>query len=273
MKLKLLMLAVLAVTTSCSAQNKIKGDKDVMSIVGKLESGINTVEVGEGIELELAQSPNNSYILTTDRNLVSVIDFKVTDSVLVIKPNMRITAAKELKVYLKLDNPQHIILKKDAEFGSPGLLEVADFSLTAYDSSKFEFKLNSSNTSFNLMGNSGGDCRLNTKKFNLKMADRTDLKGDYNAEEVTFTLADNSEFSPRGKTNTLQLTSSGKSDYNGSRFESKDGYVTLSGRTETEVYASNNLKVYAQDKARVKAYGKGDIKMEALKDDASIEKK
>ena len=123
------------------------------------------------------------------------------------------------------------------------------------------------------MGNSGGDCRLNTKKFNLKMGDRTDLKGDYNAEEVTFTLADNSEFSPRGKTNTLQLTSSGKSDYNGSRFESKDGYVTLSGRTETEVYASNNLKVYAQDKARVKAYGKGDIKMEALKDDASIEKK
>ena len=79
MKLKLLMLAVLAVTTSCSAQNKIKGDKDVMSIVGKLESGINTIEVGEGIELELAQSPNNSYILTTDRNLVTVIDFKVTD--------------------------------------------------------------------------------------------------------------------------------------------------------------------------------------------------
>ncbi|MDP5043596.1 MAG: DUF2807 domain-containing protein, partial [Leeuwenhoekiella sp.] len=82
MKFKLLVLAVTTILTSCSAQNKIKGDKDVMSIVGKLESGINTVEIGEGIELELAQSPNNSYILTTDRNLVSVIDFKVTDSVL-----------------------------------------------------------------------------------------------------------------------------------------------------------------------------------------------
>ncbi|MFI8380289.1 GIN domain-containing protein [Leeuwenhoekiella sp. NPDC079379] len=273
MKFKLLILAVTTILTSCSAQNKIKGDKDVMSIVGKLESGINTVEIGEGIELELAQSPNNSYILTTDRNLVSVIDFKVTDSVLVIKPNMRITNAKELKVYLKLDNPQHIILKKDAEFKSPGLLEVPDFTLIAYDASRFEFKLNSDKTMFNLMDNAGGDCRLNAKNFTLKMTDRTDLKGDYNTTESTFTLDENAEFSPRGKTSTLQLTSSGKSNYKGSRFESKDGYVTLSGRTSTEVYASDNLKVFAQDKASVKVYGKGDIKTEALKDDASIEKK
>ncbi|WP_442845323.1 GIN domain-containing protein [Leeuwenhoekiella sp. H156] len=273
MKLQIVFAFALGILTSCSAQKKIKGDKDVISVNGNLTTGINTVEVGEGIELELAQSNINNYVLTTDRNLTSVIQFEVRDSVLRIMPSMRITRSKELHVYLKLQNPQHIILNDDTEFESPGIINVPDFSLTAREDSEFEFKLRSEQTHFNLSGNAKGDVTVSTGKLNVKMNGRTDLQGDFDASESFITLDDNAEFEADGKTKTLNLTSSDRGDYKGRKFEADEASVTLSGRTATAINANDNLTVFAQDKASIESYGKGEISINALKDDAAIEKK
>ncbi len=263
----------LGILTSCSAQKKIKGDKDVISVNGNLTTGINTIEVGEGIELELAQSNINNYVLTTDRNLTSVIQFEVRDSVLRIVPSMRITRSKELSVYLKLQNPQHIILNDNSKMESPGMINVPDFSITARESSDFEFKLRTGKARFDLSGNARGDVTVSTADLDIKMKDRTDLKGDFDASTSIFTLNDNAEFNPEGKTDQLKLTSSGKGDYKGRKYEAEDASVTLSGRTNTAIYTKDNLTVFAQDKASIESYGKGEISINALKDDAAIEKK
>ncbi len=272
MKFKMLVVAAL-VMTSCSAQKKIQGDKDVISVNGNLTTSINTVEVGEGIELELSQSNINSYVLTTDRNLTSVIQFEVKDSVLHIKPSMRITRSKKLNVYLKLQNPQHIILNDESQFESPGLINVPDFSLTARGSAEFEFKLKSEKARLNLADKADGDVTVSTADLDVKMIGRTSLEGDFDADSSTFTLSDNAEVTPRGDTKNLKITSSGKADYRGRRFESEIANIVLSDRTATAVNTKDNLSVYAEDKASIESYGKGEISVNALKDDAAIEKK
>ena len=267
------LITGMAILTSCSAQKKIKGDKDVISVNGNLTTGINTIEVGEGIELELAQSNINNYILTTDRNLTSVIQFTVKDSVLQIKPSMRITSAKELHVYLKLQNPQHIILNDNTKLESPGMINVPDFSLIAREDSDFEFKLRSEEARFNLSGNAKGDVTVSTGKLDVKMTGRTNLKGDFDARDTTVTLADNAEFDVDGKSETLNLISSDRGDFEGRKFETEKAKITLSNRTKTEVNASESLTVFAVDKSSIFSYGKGEIAIDALSHDASIEKK
>ena len=273
MRLHIVFALALGFLTSCSAQKKIKGDKDVISVNGNLTTGINTVEVGEGIELELAQSNINNYVLTTDRNLTSVIQFEVRDSVLRIMPSMRITRSKELNVYLKLQNPQHIILNDNTKFESPGMINAPDFTITARESSDFKFKLRSEKARFNLSGNANGSATVSTGNLDIKMSGRTDLKGDFDATSSVFTLKDNAEFQPEGKTETLNLTSSDRGDYKGRRFEAEEASLTLSGRTATAINTSENLTLFAQDKANISSYGKGEISINALKDDAAIEKK
>ena len=268
-----LLLIALVTLSACSAQNKIKGDKDVVALNGNLTTGINTVEIGKGIEVELAQSDINTYVLTTDRNLSSVIKFEVKDSVLHIYPNMRISSSKALHVYLKLQNPQHIILNDGTKFKVPGILNVPDFSLTARESSDFDFKLNSKKARLALSGNAAGDVVISTAALEVKMTGRSKLEGDFNATKSTVTLANKAEYKANGSTEILNLTSSDRGTYKGRRFEAENANVVLSGRTATAINTKVNLTVYALDKAKITSYGKGEISIDALKNDAAIEKK
>ena len=261
-------------TTSCGAQqSKIKGDRDVISVNGSLQTGINTIEVDDAIEVELVQARSNDYVLTTDRNLVSVVDFKVKDSVLHINTNMKITRSKKLAVYLKLQNPKHIVLKGDSDLKTPGQIEVPYFTATASSGSQIDLNVTSDKTRISLSENAGGEVNTKTENLEIKMTGRTDLDGKYTATETLITMSDNAEFNPRGKSETLNLTLTGKADYKGDDFDIEEATTTLSDRSNAAISASGKLAVSAQDKAVVTIYGKPEINVKALNDDAQINKK
>ena len=261
-------------TTSCGAQqSKIKGDRDVISVNGNLQTGINTIEVDNGIEVELVQAKSNDYVLTTDRNLISVVDFKVKDSVLHINTNMKITRSKKLEVYLKMQNPQHIILKGDSDLDTPGQIEVPYFSVMAKSSSQIDLNITSQKTRINLSEKSGGEVNTKTQDLEIKMTGRTDLDGKYTAGETFSKMVANAEFNPRGKSNTLNLTLTGKADYRGDEYDTKEAIISLSDRSNAKISATDKLAVSAQDKATVNVYGKPEINVKALNDDAQINKK
>ena len=262
------------ILSSCGAnKSKIKGDRDVISVNGTLQTGINTIEIDDEIQVELVQAQSNDYILTTDRNLVSVVDFKVTDSVLRISTNMEVTSAKALTVYLKLQNPKHVILKNDSDLETPGQIEVPEFTVTAASSSEIDVNLTTTKSQINLRENANGQLNIRTEQLEVKMSDRTDLRGKFTAQSARVTMGGSAEFNPRGKTASLNLALTGKADYKGDDFDSKNASATLSDRSNAAVSAEESLSVFAQDKAVINVYGKPDISVKALNDDAQINKK
>ena len=262
------------ILSSCGAnKSKIKGDRDVISVNGTLQTGINTIEIDDEIQVELVQAQSNDYILTTDRNLVSVVDFKVTDSVLRISTNMEVTSAKALSVYLKLQNPKHVILKNDSDLETPGQIEVPEFTVTAASSSEIDVNLTTTKSQINLRENAKGQLNIRTEQLEVKMSDRTDLKGKFTAQSAQVNMGGSAEFNPRGKTASLNLALTGKADYKGDDFDSKNTSATLSDRSNAAVSAEESLSVFAQDKAVINVYGKPDISVKALNDDAQINKK
>lgn len=262
------------ILSSCGAnKSKIKGDRDVISVNGTLQTGINTIEIDDEIQVELVQAQSNDYILTTDRNLVSVVDFKVTDSVLRISTNMEVTSSKALSVYLKLQNPKHVILKNDSDLETPGQIEVPEFTVTAASSSEIDVNLTTTKSKINLRENARGQLNIRTEQLEVKMSDRTDLRGKFTAESAQVTMGGSAEFNPRGKTASLNLALTGKTDYKGDDFDSKSASATLSDRSTAAVSAEESLSVFAQDKAIINVYGKPDISVKALNDDAQINKK
>ena len=264
----------LGVLTLCNAQEtKIKGDRDVLSVTKELPKGITTVEVDNGIEVKLVQGETDNYVLTTDRNLVSVIDFTVKDSILTISTNLKITQSKSLEVYLKLQNPKSLILKDDAKIETPGLIQAENFSITAYKSSHLDVNIKSTECQINLLDNSGGEINVDSEQVTLMMKDRTDLKGDFNITNSVITLQDSAEFTPEGKTENLTLTTEGTSDFKGRRFQGKSFDITLNKRSKASVHASDKLNVFAKDKSTVEVYGSPEINVVALSDKAEIVKK
>ncbi|MEH6408113.1 MAG: DUF2807 domain-containing protein [Leeuwenhoekiella sp.] len=264
----------IAIISSCAAQEtKIKGDKDVLSVTENLPSGINTIQIEEGIEVKLVQAKTDNYVLTTDRNLVSVIDFTVKDSVLTIKTNLKITQSKELEVYLKLENPEHIILKNDAKIETPGLIETDNFSLAAYQSSKFDLNVKTLKSQVTLLDNSGGELNLDGEKITVMMKNRTDLKGDFTVNTAIVNLQESAEFSTDGKTDNLTLTGEDRSEFKGRKFEGDNMNVTLNKHAKATIYARDNLTIFAKDRASIEVYGKPEITVKELSDKAEITKK
>ena len=86
-----------------------------------IEKEFNAIEVDDALEVTLSQSNQNSYVLTTDKNLQDVIRFTINDSVLKIYTTNKITSSKKLEINLKFINLEHITLKNNAKIeGSDG---------------------------------------------------------------------------------------------------------------------------------------------------------
>ncbi len=274
MKKLLFILATSCLTLSCSSQQKIKGDRDVISVNGDLATGINTIEVSNDIKVRLVKANSNDYILTTDRNLVSVVDFNVNDSILSIKTNMKVTGSKEMEVYVKLIDPQHIILHDDAEIRTPGYIETSNFSLNGSSGSRFDLNITSASAKVTLRENSGGELNLKGDHFNLDMTGRTDLEGEFTTtDKYSVTLKDNAEFAPKGKTEYLTLITEGKADFKGRRLTSQEAEATLSSRSNAAVFAQKSLSIFAKDKSKIEVYGSPDVNVKNLGDSAEIVKK
>ncbi|RXG29933.1 GIN domain-containing protein [Leeuwenhoekiella marinoflava] len=143
----------------------------------------------------------------------------------------------------------------------------------AKSSSQIDLNITSQKTRINLSEKSGGEVNTKTQDLEIKMTGRTDLDGKYTAGETLLTMADNAEFNPRGKSNTLNLTLTGKADYRGDEYDTKEAIISLSDRSNAKISATDKLAVSAQDKATVNVYGKPEINVKALNDDAQINKK
>lgn len=271
-----LFTAVLSTSllTSCgSSQEKIKGDKDVISVSEDLPYGINTIEVSNDIEVRIVKAKSDDYILTTDRNLVSVVDFDVRDSILRIKTNMNVTSKREMGVYIKLIDPRHIIIHDDAEVRTPGHIESPAFSVTADKDSKFDLNITAARAKVNMRDNSTGELSLKGDKIALNMSGRTDLKGDFSFKESMFTMKDRAEFTPKGKSELFTLITEAKADFKGRKFEVQEADATLSSSSNATVDVAKALSIFAKDDSKIEIYGNPEVNVKALNDKAEIIKK
>ncbi|WP_186435027.1 GIN domain-containing protein [Gillisia sp. Hel_I_86] len=253
--------------------DKVKGDKDVVSVTNSIDEEFHVLEVNNNLKVTVAQSNKNSYVLTTDKNLADVVSFDVHNGVLKIYTTAKITGSKKLEVFLSAKGISEIILNDDAEVESRGTLSSDMFSLVGKESSKFDLDINTKNTSMILSKNSGGKLKLKSKEVSFNLGDRSDLKGKLDADNLTAQLSKSAQLDVDGKVNTAVFNLKNSADLKAKKLKAGTASLNASNNTDIYVHATKNLIIDAEGKSKVYVYGNPKIEVKGLTDRSRIIKK
>ena len=139
---KIAFIIIFSATTSIISQEKLKGNKVVISEDRNI-SDFTKIEVIDNINIFLVYNDNQSVIVEADSNLQPVILTQVKDGTLTIRTEQVIGRSKGLNVHIKVNkNITEINAYNNASIQSNNLLIIDDLTINAFDTSDFSLKLN-----------------------------------------------------------------------------------------------------------------------------------
>lgn len=275
MKKILITVLLASVTMSCAAQKKpkIKGDRNVTEVEKVIVNPFNTVEIDDGLSVEIKQDATPSYRLKADLNLTEVIEFRVIDSVLKIYTSNRIMSSKKLQIELNAPDVQYLILKNDAEVSTKGKIEGERFHLTANENSKFDLDIEADIVKVALMQNAGGKMNIDAQQTNIEMLDRTDLKAYVVAQKFTARLDQSAQLIVAGDAKNATYELKDKSQLKAEKMKVTSATLYATNNADVFINATTDFEIYAEGKSEIYLYGNPELVIKGLADSSRIIKK
>lgn len=273
---KLILLAFLFLNEPhyCTAQGKIKGEGEVVTVSEEISKYFDKIEVSDNLEVEIFSGSKNSYKLSTNENLIEAVEITVEGNTLKIRTNRKITQSKKLEIELQVKKLKHLQLKDQAKLYSKGTLEVQDLTIDANNSSKFDLEIKASgNLELIMYKNSGGKLEVQGKHTAIEMYDRTDLKAETETENLEVSMENSAEIQLNGKTDHAEYHLENSAGLKARKMKCRTARIFSRNKSDNYVYASKKLEVTAEGKSKVYVYGHPDIELKGLTNSSQIIKK
>ncbi len=270
----LIVLLISPVEFHAQKKQKIKGDKQVVSTSGEITGEFNKLEVSDNLLVEIQTSSRNSYVLTTDQNLSEEVQVDVRDGVLKISTRSKIVNSKKLHLFLNLVTIESISLNDQAVVKSGSRLNLDKIDVYLNNSSEIDMNLNiKQEATFFLNNNSKGKLDLRANKIVVNMKDRSDLKADFNSEELRVVLHKNAGVKLDGKAEKVFYELSGSSNLNAKKLKTQTAVLNSKNNSDIYVDASKTIEINAEGKSKIYVYGNPDIQIKGFTDKSRIIKK
>lgn len=275
MKKSIIILLVLFIGSLGYSQSKdkIKGNREVVSISMDLDKKFNTLEIDDNITVSLSQGNKNSYVLNTDKNLVDEVQFVVVNNVLKIFSSKKISSFKELEVNLKVIGIEHIILRDDAVVKNDKKMSFDKILIDGNNSSKFDMEIDTDDIQINMRKNADGKIKLKAKNLQIQMEDRSDLKGKINTDNLKVSLKDKAQLTLSGDSKNSEFKLEDSADLDAKKMDSKTAVLFSSNSSDVNIRVSRNLEVTSEGRSKIYVYGKADVQLKGFTDKSKIIKK
>jgi hypothetical protein len=276
MKKQTIFFLAALITLSVTAQKKpkIKGNKEITQVIKEIPEEFNALEIDDALEVTLTPGSNNAYSLNIDSNLVDIIQFKVTDSILKIYTTNKITASKKLEINLTVVEIEHLILKNDAQVKGEGRFTADRFYLIGYNSSRVkDLDISADDVTITMQRDAGGDVKVKSENTTIVMNDRTDLKAYVVADKVRVTLNNSADLDLKGDADYAAFNLKKTATLNAKKMKVSSADLYTSNNSDVYVNATRNLEVYAQGKSNVYVYGNPELQIKGLTDKSKVIKK
>tara|TARA_R100000935_G_scaffold50690_1_gene76739 strand:+ start:2493 stop:3320 length:828 start_codon:yes stop_codon:yes gene_type:complete len=268
-----IILASLSFTVYAQKMETIRGDREVVSISKSIDQDFSALEINDNLKVTLIQSKKNSYILTTDKNLVEAVSIEVNNGILRLHNTTKIVNSKKLEIILNVKEISKIILNDDAELKTLKTLSLNLLSLTGNHSSKFDLDIESKNINIVLNKNSGGKINAKSKEVTMNITDRSDLKGKLNTHNLTAHLSKSAQLDMDGKVNNADFNLKNAAELKGKKMKIGTAILNASNKTDIYIHATKNLVIDAEGKSKVYVYGNPKIDLKGLTNSSRIIKK
>lgn len=270
---KIAFIIIFSATTSIISQEKLKGNKVVISEDRNI-SDFTKIEVIDDINIFLVYNDNQSVIVEADSNLQPVILTQVKDGTLTIRTEQVIGRSKGLNVHIKVNkNITEINAYNNASIQSNNLLIIDDLTINAFDTSDFSLKLNSKNISINSKTASHLNFEILSTDVIIKTEGSSELKATINTKTINLGLSDKSIVTLIGTSEDLYEEGYSSSTFKGKDFIVKNATVKANNNSIVSINSSETLNIYANNAAEVHVFSYPKITIHEFNDKTLIRKK
>ena len=269
----LLLLSIFSIVTFAQKKEKIKGDKNVTTVTNGFDKGFTAIEVFDNLKVTLTKSLQNSYTLTTDKNLHDVIQLTVNEGVLRVYTTSNIVKSKELHITLSLNNLESIFLKDDAELKMDKVFDSNTITINAQNSSQFDIETKASQATITMLNDAKGKLKLHADQIAITMADKTNLDADINTDNTNASLSSSAKLRLDGNSDKVLFTTIDSSELDAKRLKVSSANVNTKDKSELHIDARKNLAIDARDKSKIFVYSEPKIDIKKFTDRAEIIKR
>ena len=180
---KIIVAATIALfLNSCNIKTDFgeEGNGTITTNARIINEDFKGIDVGAGIEVTVKQANNQFVSVETDSNLQSLIETKVVDGVLVIKPTQSVDPTSTIKVVVKMANIESLDASSGSEIVGMGAFKGENIVIHA--SSAAEIDVNVRYDNVNLDASSGAN--ITAKGVGLKLETNASSGSEINAFDL-----------------------------------------------------------------------------------------
>lgn len=278
---KLILLLLLPVFSfSFFSQEKpiIEGNRNVATTTQDIGEIFNSLEVDDNLKVELIQGTENSYRLTTDKNLQDVIKFEVNGNVLRISTTSKITSSEKLKIVLTFNNLNEIVLKNNAEVYSETKIKSNHMQINAYNSSVFDLDIISEEHKHEhehgvavvMRDNAYGKLKAQIQTVTLALSDNANLIADISTDKTTAELINSAKLNLDGNSDNVAFYAKGSSELDARKMKVSSAKLIVSDYAQVHLDAEKDLDLQAKNNCNIFLYSTPDKEVKKVTDSALI---
>ena len=274
-KLTCLMLffSVACLVSNAQSRERIKGDRNV-TIKQTYIDDFQTLIIKNNFEVNIAFNSRPSVEIEADNNLHDVIDVSVSDGILSISTNVRITTKKKLVITINYGKSlNNIELLGSSELRSLTSMELGNLSLKTTESSRAY--LNIKSTSLSLTASDKSKSRLNivADSTNFILSDNSKIDALLTCKSSKFDIYQRADATIEGDSETAILRIDNSGNFYGKNFLIKDANLLMESSSDATLYVENSLNIDASGTSETYVYGDTKITLEAFTGSAKLQKK
>ncbi|MBT8318263.1 MAG: hypothetical protein HKP59_11625 [Lutibacter sp.] len=270
---KIPLLIVLFLTSFLSAQEKIKGNKEVTRENRNI-SNFDKIEIIDNLDVKLVYNADQSVNVETDSNLQSSIITSVNNGMLSVSIQNKIVNKKELMVHINVNSSlKEINGYNKSNIESNNSLNIDTLTINSFDNCDINLKLNSKLLRINSKKISDLKFEILSEQVFINSEESSSIKGTIDAVETIFSLIDKSVVNINGSTNVFEIETLGNSTFKGKDFTAKDVVINASNSSNAYIKATKSIDIYTKNSAEVYLYDNPKITLSEFFDKSSIYKK
>lgn len=270
---KITTLIILLTTIISTAQEKLKGNKDVTTEDRNI-SDFTSIEIIDNLNVFLVSNENQSVTVEADSNLQSSILTEINNGKLIIKTSDIIGRSKSLNIHLNINKKiNEINTYNKAKIISKNLLKIDDLTINSFNDASLKLNLKLKNIQINGKEKSKLNLEILSDEISMKIENSCNLTAEINTKKIDIIGLDKAITSLKGTTDSLNIEFSGDSQYKGKDFKAATASVKSNNKSNLYVYVTNVLDLYTKNSSEVNLYGNPEITLHEFYDKALIRKK
>jgi hypothetical protein len=272
-KILLILVLTLLFAPVVTAQEKIKGDRNV-TIKQTYIDDFETIIIDGDFSIEIVYNSKPSVSIEADDNLHDIIEFAVVDGILTFAETTRIGSKKKLSITVNYgDALKNIETKGNGEIRSLTSMELGDSTLTTSDDSRAYLNIKAKNFVYKSFGKSKTRLNLTADSTRVELSDNSKLDALINSKTANFDLYLRSDAVIEGSANDSVIRLDNSTNFNGAQFDVKKVEVSLEDTSDLTISATESISITASGDSEIYLFGSPVITITKFEDTAKLQKK